>query len=86
LQEQLRLARRVVELEKPAHTVFDVGFYWALFRVGSARLGYDSLVDAGSRAAALVLDKAFVGESYLAYPPGHPGRERLTLECIPVTA
>jgi len=89
LNQQLDLARRVVDLEKPAHTVFDVGFYWALFRIGDARLGSDTLLDVGSRAPqlmpALVLGRNYIGESYLAPPPGHPGKERLTLECIPVT-
>jgi hypothetical protein len=66
------LARRVVELEKPAHTVFDVGFYWDAFRVGEARLGADTLVDLGSRAPALlapaVLGVAHLGENVLPAP------------------
>jgi len=54
---RLRLARRIVELEKPAHTVFDVKFYWEAFRVGEARLGLDTLVDLG---------RTYLGESFLA--------------------
>lgn len=64
------LVRRVVNLEKPAHTTFDVKEYWALFRVGEARLGLDSLLGSGSRLTALVLDHSFLAQSYLS--PAHP--------------
>jgi hypothetical protein len=70
--DAVALARRVTELEKPAHTVFDVGFYWDAFRVGEARLGIDSLLDLGSRGPALlapvVLGSAHLGEDLLAAP------------------
>ncbi|MCA1613211.1 MAG: phage tail protein [Acidobacteria bacterium] len=68
------LTKRVVDLEKPAHTVFDVRFYWAMFRIGFARLGDDTVVDLGARAPALMppmrLGGEHLAESYLA--PGHP--------------
>lgn len=69
LDERLALARRIVELEKPAHTVFDVRFYWAFNRVGEARLGLDTQLGAGSRAPELipsaVLGRAYVGASFI---------------------
>lgn len=84
-EHQLRmdLSRRVVELEKPAHTVFDVKFYWAIFRVGEARLQLDTLIEQGSRAPQLmprlILDQGFVGESYLAPPVPEDASDRLIL-------
>jgi phage tail-like protein len=62
---KLELARRITELEKPAHTAFDVRLYWAMFRVGEARVGYDSVVGQGSRFTALVLGRNALGASYL---------------------
>jgi phage tail-like protein len=68
------LTDRIVALEKPAHTVFDVRFYWALFRVGEVRLGPDAVLGLGSRAPdallPMVLDRGHLAENYLA--PSHP--------------
>ena len=75
-QEQLEIAQRVIQLEKPAHTTFQVRFYWAMFRLGLARLGADTLLDVGSRYRAqdlvrrFVLDRDYLSEGYLY--PGHP--------------
>jgi hypothetical protein len=82
------LAKRIADLEKPAHTIFDVKFYWAMFLVGQARLGEDTLLDTGSRAPQLmspmVLGQGYLSETFIA--PSHPqdvadrqivGRDRL---------
>lgn len=78
----LARARRIVEIEKPAHTRFDIRFYWAMNRVGEARLGLDSAIGQGSRAPELVpgaiLGRAYAGASFVGGPPAPPrGRERI---------
>lgn len=82
-RSRLELARRVVEMEKPAHTRAEVKLFWAAFRVGEARVGMETVAAGGSRSAVLVLDRGAVGGGHLA--GAHPsapadrvevGRER----------
>lgn len=84
LQRQMEWAERVVRLEKPAHTVFDVRPYWALFRTGQARLGLDTLLGEGSRAPSLapqlVVDRGHVGAGRIAFAPATPP-DRPRLAC-----
>lgn len=73
LSEQRRLLERVraiVERERPSHAIFDVQPYWALFRVGTARTGLDTVLGEGSRFTSLVLDAGYIGEGLLA--ENHP--------------
>lgn len=85
LERRLGLARRVVELEKPAHTIFDVRFYWAFFRIGEARLGLDTQMGAGSRARELVpqaiLGRAYVGASFVGGATRPRDGDRLLAAC-----
>lgn len=87
-RQRLELAQRITDLEKPAHTIFDVKSYWAAFVVGQVRLGTDTVVDLGGRSphfmSAMVLGQGYLVEAYLA--AGHPqnvpdrqilGRDRL---------
>ncbi|HET6980067.1 MAG TPA: phage tail protein [Pyrinomonadaceae bacterium] len=84
-EQQLRfdLSRRIIDLEKPAHTVFDVKFYWEMFRIGEARLALDTLLDQGSRAPQLLpglaLNRGFIGSSYLAAPAAEDAHDRYVL-------
>jgi phage tail-like protein len=87
--ELRRRAERIVEIQKPAHTTFEVRFFWSAFRIGEARLGTDTLVDLGSRApdllSRLVLGSEHLGETYLAGPPASD-RVRRPSVCAPTTA
>ncbi len=82
-QRRLQLAERVLAVEKPAHTVFELRFYWAAFRLGAARLGADTLVDLGSRAPELmrpmVLGDGAIGQTHLAARAGHDAAGRLQI-------
>jgi phage tail-like protein len=76
-RNKVSLARRVIDLEKPAHTAYEIKFYWAFFRVGEARLGKDSVLDYGSRAPQLLqpvlLGDTYLGSAYLSRnPPTRP--------------
>lgn len=85
LDERLRRARRIADLEKPAHAVFDVRLYWALNRIGEARLGIDTLLNAGSRAPELipdaVLGRAYIGASFVSGPKPPRDGDRLLAAC-----
>ncbi len=82
--DALARARHVVELEKPAHTSFDIRFYWAMNRIGEARLGLDTSIGQGSRAPELVpgavLGRAYVGAAFVG-GPGAPPRGRRAVSC-----
>ncbi|MFT5085138.1 MAG: phage tail-like protein, partial [Lentisphaeria bacterium] len=65
LEVQRARVADIVEREKPAHTSFEVKFFWAMFQVGSARLGMDTTIGNGGRFVALVLGQNFLGQSFL---------------------
>jgi len=85
LDDRLGLARRIVELEKPAHTAFDVRFFWAFNRIGEARLGMDTQIGAGSRAPELIPDavvgRAYLGASFVAGASRPGAGDRRLLAC-----
>ncbi len=68
------MAEGVLNIEKPAHTIFDIRFYWAMFRIGEVRLGDGIPLGRGSRIpslmAPLVLGRGFILDNTLdaAYP------------------
>lgn len=77
--ELRRVAERVTEAEKPAHTAFDVKLYWGLFRVGEARVGLETILGAGSRSVALVLDRGLVGGGHLGFVEPWNVRDRFVV-------
>lgn len=75
--EQQAMAVRIVELEKPAHTAFELKRYWDLFRVGEARLGLDTQLGETSLLGAVVLGEGSLAEGYLEAPYPFAVRDRL---------
>jgi phage tail-like protein len=86
-KKRLSLADRIVNLEKPAHTTFDIKFYWNMFRIGEVRLGYDTALDLNSRISGLmtqmILGRRHIGESYIGLTPAQEAGRR-TLGCDPL--
>ena len=85
LEAQLGLAKRIVDLEKPAHTVFDVRYYWAFNRIGEARLEFDTQLGAGSRASELipsvVVGRAYLGASFVGGQTRPRDGDRMLIDC-----
>jgi phage tail-like protein len=82
LESDMALAKRIVDIEKPAHTICDVRFYWAMNRVGEARIGSDTQLGSGSRAPELIppaiLGQSYLGSTFMGGPQGRvEQRERL---------
>ena len=79
---RLALARRIIALEKPAHTTFDVRFYWAMFRVGDARIGFDTRIEENMREQLIppmVLGRGYVGSSLVGPTAVESRRDRSVL-------
>ena len=61
--------RQVLAREAPAHTVYEIAEYELALRVGSARLGVDSVLGAQPGWTPFVVEQSRLGLSWLAPPP-----------------
>ena len=68
--EEEAMVRRIVTLEKPAHTRFEVRRYWDYYRIGEARMGLDTILGESSRFTPLLLGRDYLAEGFLA--AAHP--------------
>lgn len=78
-----RMVERLVDLEKPAHTAYDLRRYWEGFRVGEARLGLDTLLGEGGRFRPVTLGAGTLGEGFLAAAPALNAGDRVLLDRNP---
>jgi len=74
------MVSRIVDLEKPAHTDYEVRRYWDYFRVGEARLGIDTILGEDARFLPITLGQNALSQGYLAYPPPASAADRLVLD------
>jgi hypothetical protein len=75
--EEAAMVARIINLEKPAHTRFDVRRYFDYFRVGEARLGIDTTLGEDGRFVAIVLGDSYLSSGYLAAAPPMDAADRL---------
>ena len=66
IDKRIEKVRRIVAIEKPAHTVFDIKPYFSLLRVGEARLGIDTELGRSCRFTTLSIGKTRLAEGALA--------------------
>lgn len=68
--EEEAMVSRIIHLEKPAHTQFEVRRFWDAFRIGEIRLGMDTVVGPESRFAPIIVGQHYLADGYLV--PHHP--------------
>ncbi|GAB4525702.1 MAG: hypothetical protein OHK0046_41790 [Anaerolineae bacterium] len=68
--ETAAMVGRIVNLEKPAHTLVEYQLYGDRFRVGSALIGHDTLLDIPPDVREILLGTTRLPKGYLA--PGYP--------------
>jgi phage tail-like protein len=74
------MVSRIVNLEKPAHTDYEVRRYWDYFRVGETRLGFDTILGNDAGFVPMVLGQSALLDGYLAYPPPADAPDRVVLD------
>lgn len=75
--EEEGMVTRLIGLEKPAHTQFEVRRYFDGFRIAEARLGIDTTLDRTNRFTDLILGRNYLSEGYLESDHPMSVRERL---------
>ncbi len=63
--EEEAMVGRIINLEKPAHTEFEVRRFWDAFRIGEIRLGLDTVVGPESRFAPIIVGQHYLADGYL---------------------
>jgi phage tail-like protein len=76
---RLGRVRRVVEVERPAHTVVDVQPFWAALRVGEARVGLETIVGQGGRYVDLVLGRGRLAQTQIPGGETWRGEDRVVV-------
>lgn len=64
------MIERIVAVNKPAHTFYQVRNYYDLFIVGQARLGIDTQLGDSPSFSPMVTGQGYLAATYLGFP--HP--------------
>jgi phage tail-like protein len=63
--EHRAMVEKIIRLEKPAHTRYDIRRFWDLFLVGQVRLGIDTILGEEGRFLPIILGRDYLSEGYL---------------------
>jgi hypothetical protein len=74
--EQAKMAEKIIRMEKPVHTNYDLRRFWDYFLVGQARLGIDTILGEESRFLPIILGRDYLSEGYLESAPPMDVAER----------
>ena len=82
--EEEAMVGRIIDLEKPAHTQFEVRRFWDAFRIGEIRLGLDTVVGPESRFVPIVVGQDYLAGGYLVAHHPMDVQERLVINRDPL--
>ena len=77
--EEEAMVSRIIDLEKPAHTEFELRRFWDAFRIGEIRLGLDTVVGPESRFAPIIVGQDYLADGYLV---AHTSDGCATSDCV----
>ncbi len=78
--DQIAVVETIVTGVSPAHTSFEIQRYYALFRVGIARLGQDTQLGYSEQFSSMLLGSSYLPDSYLEAPYPFNIADRLLLD------
>ena len=79
-EQMMAMVGRIVDLEKPAHTTYDLRVYSTNFRIGEVRLGMDTLLGDSARYQPIQLGNQALADGYLEFAPPMNVSDRLILD------
>lgn len=78
--DQLAMIDRIVAVNKPSHTSYDVRSNTEQFTVGQARLGLDTQLGASASFSPMVVGQGYLASTYLGFPYPFDLPDRIVLD------
>jgi hypothetical protein len=63
--EHAAMVDKIIRLQKPVHTDYELRHFWDLFLVGQVRLGIDTVLGEEGRFLPIILGRDYLAEGYL---------------------